>query len=124
MNEEGNIYRMGLVPIVGEFNLVATPSLIKVQSIKKKMVDQMPETPLKMLADAGDVEFRVLGRVGPYVVFHSDSHQFSKIHRNDFEDYHMGIAIRKLPVEERPDSNKLHEEAYAVFNKIPMMFEA
>lgn len=123
MNEEGNIYRMGLVPIVGEFNLVATPSLIKVQTIKKKMVDQMPETPLKMLEDHGDKMFRVLGRVGPYVVFHVDSQQFTKIHRNEFVDYTVGSLIRLLPKNEKADSNKLHTEANAVFNKIPQMFE-
>jgi len=124
MTEEyKNIYQIGEVPLCGEFQLVAVPSLIAVQSIKKKFVEQMPETPLKLLAEHGDTIFRVIGRVGPYVVFHTDSQQFSKIHRNEFVDYAVGVAIKSLPEDERPDSNSLHRDGILKFNGIPQMFE-
>ena len=123
MNEEGNIYQMGLVPIIGEFNLVATPSLIKVQVIKKKLVEQMPETPLKILADHGDDVFRVLGRVGPHVVFHSDSQQFSKIHRNDFVDYTASTLHKMAPESEKGNIKGIQQKALMKFNSIPQMFE-
>ena len=123
MSEDRNIYQIGTAPLLGEFELVILPSLIKVQVIKKKIVEQMPEPPLTMLAKHGDKMFRVVGRVGPYVVFHSDSQQFSKIHRNDFVDYVMGVLVKAWPRNERVDTNKISEEAIKKFNSLPQMFE-
>lgn len=123
MSEDRNVYQIGTVPFVGEFNLIAIPTLIKVQSIKKKFVDQMPEPPLKLLKEHGDEMFRIVGRVGPYVVFHSDSQQFSKIHRNEFVDYTVGTLIKLVPESERVDANELHQRAHKKFLKIPQMFE-
>ena len=79
--ESKSVFQISLVPLCGEFELLAEPQLIRVQTIRKKLVEQMPETPLEMLAKNGDKQFRVVGRVGKYVVFHSNSQQFSKIHR-------------------------------------------
>ena len=124
MEEERNIYQIGTVPVIGIYGLVATPSLIKIQTIKKKIVEQMPELPPKHLIDQGDTAIRILGRVGPYVVVHSDSQQFLKIHRNDFVDHIRGILIKQLPEsDERPNYDAIMEEAKQTFYKLPQMFE-
>jgi hypothetical protein len=124
MTEEyRNIYEVGTVPLMGDFELVAIPSLIKVQVIKKKIVDQMSEPPLEKLQKSGDNKFRVLGRVGPYVVFHTDSHQFVKIHRNEYVDYAVSYLIKSLEESGEISPNDLQKQALEKFYQLPQMFE-
>ena len=121
--EHMNIHELALAPILGKFELVIIPSLIKVQVIKKKIVEQMSEPPIRVLEEAGNNSFKVIGRVGPYVVYHCDSHQFVKAHRNDFVDYVMAALVRIAPRDKRIDHNKISEEAITKFNSLPQMFE-
>ena len=121
--EHMNIHELALAPILGKFELVIIPSLIKVQVIKRKFVEQMSEPPIQMLEEAGDNSFKVIGRVGPYVIYHSDSQQFVKVHRNDFTDYVVIDLVRTAPSDKRIDHNKIREEALAKFNSLPQIFE-
>jgi len=123
MTEDRKVFDIGTVPFVEEFTLVALPSLITVQSIKRAFVNQMTEPPLKMLKEHGDKEFRIVGRVGPYVVFHSDSQQFVKIHRSEFTDYVQSVLIQTSPRTDPPDVKTLQREALKKFNEIPQIFE-
>ena len=123
MTEDKKVFELGTVPLIGKFELVAIPSLIEVQVIKKKIVDQMSEIPLKMLEEYGSNTFRVIGRVGPYAVFHSDSHQFVKIHRNDFTDYAQALMVRNAPKDMTPDVKILSEESNKIFYRLPQLFE-
>jgi hypothetical protein len=44
ITKEAKVFDIGTVPLIGEFELIAIPTLIEVQTIKKKIVEQMSET--------------------------------------------------------------------------------
>ena len=77
----------------------------------------------QMLKEYGDNEFRIVGRTGPYVIFHSDSQQFVKVHRSEFTDYVQTALIKSAPEDETPDVRTLQKESLRKFNEIPQIFE-
>jgi hypothetical protein len=83
----------------------------------------MREVHPSVLLNAGDTEFKVLGRVGPFAVLYSISQQYVRVHRNDFVDHLTSIMIKNEPKDTRINANALHTEAQRQFYALLQLFE-
>lgn len=82
-----NILALSTKPLVGEKKIVENASLIKVQVIKQKHVDQIKELNLKHGDSFTDLEMIILGRCDQWIIFSDQTKTLRKMARIDFIQY-------------------------------------
>lgn len=111
--------------LVGEKRIIEDASLIKVQVIKKKYVDQIKEINVKVSDSFTDLEMIILGRCDQWIIFTDKTKALQKMSRVDFIQYSIEEDPRTRDVgdrERRKVSKPLADAIGKMLNKIPQLF--
>ncbi len=101
--------------IIKSVPTVADPALLRVQTIKRKFVEQMPRHEAKELPElTSQYDIEVVGTVPGFVILRLDNNQFHKVHRVDWIPHLIGKAA---------DYKAALAEAHTAVNNYPQLFE-
>lgn len=111
-------------PIITDMELVTTPDLLQVKTIRKKYMEQMEKRTPGDLIIKDDTPIRVIGRVQNFVLAHTDRIQYFKISKIDFLDHAVSMLVQKRRVNDAvPNMAVVVEEANELFHKLPQIFQ-
>lgn len=120
-----NILALSTKPLIGEKKIVENASLIRVQVIKKKHVDQIKQLNLTHDDSFTDLEMIILGRCDQWIIFSDQTKALKKMSRVDFIEYSIEEDSRIKDVEgseRRRAGRALADEIGKMLNTIPQLF--